>query len=62
MIYTITIILSILVGINFLLLKYSCNTTVKSKKSERPHIIKTENTPEISTSPKVSHQLAATGS
>lgn|GEM_PF-915752 len=62
MIYTITIILSVLVGINFLLLKYSCNKTVKSKKSQRPHVIKTQITPKITTSPQLSRQLAATGS
>ena len=61
MIYTITIILSVLVGINFLLLMYSCNKTVKSKKQEKPHILKPTVT-KIITTQQASGQLAATGS
>ena len=36
MIYTITFILSALVGLNFVLLKFSCNKTVKTRKFEKP--------------------------
>ena len=61
MIYTITIILSVLVGINFLLLVYSCNKTIKSKKQEKPYILKPTVTKTITTQ-QASGQLAATGS
>lgn len=49
MIMTITLILSSLVIINFLLLIFSCNKTVKKQTSEKPHIVKT---------PKITNQLA----
>ena len=61
MIYTITFILSALVGLNFVLLKFSCNKTVKTRKFEKPHIIRAA-TPKIITSQQVSGQLAPTGS
>ena len=65
MIYTITIILSILVGINFLLLVFSTN---KIKKASKPRKVQI-NRPTIAakptrtlTSPQVSTPLSATGS
>ena len=61
MIYTITIIFSVLVGINFLLLVFSCNKTVRSKKFTIPYIVK-RTTEEVITSQQLSGQLAATGS
>jgi hypothetical protein len=61
MIYTITIIFSVLVGINFLLLVFSCNKTVRSKKFSTPYIVKST-TEEVITSKQLSGQLAATGS
>lgn len=63
MIYTITLILSILLGINFLLLKFSCNKTVKNKKFTKPYIVKpTSATEKVMTNQSVSVQLAPTGS
>lgn len=61
MIYTITIILSVLVSINFLLLKFSCNKTTKAKKVAKPHIIK-PTVQKVITTQSVSGQLAPTGS
>ena len=61
MIYTITIILSILIGLNFLLLKFSCNKTIKSEKVSKPKAL-TVKTKNIITNQQVSNQLAATGS
>jgi hypothetical protein len=40
MMYTITIILSVLVAINFLLLKFSCNVTKKKKQASKPAMIR----------------------
>ncbi len=56
MIYTITILISTLVIINFLLLKLSCNKTTK-KISKKP-IILSERTTNVS----ASEELAPTGS
>jgi len=57
MIYTITIVLSLLVATNFLLLFFSCNKTKRAKKEIRkPHVLKPV------TTPKVAAQLAPTGS
>jgi uncharacterized membrane protein len=61
MIYTITIIFSVLVGINFLLLVFSCYKTVRSKKFSIPYIVKST-TEEFVTSQQLSGQVAATGS
>jgi hypothetical protein len=65
MIYTITIILSILVGINFLLLVFSTNKIKKTNKPKRAQI----NRPTIATkptrtltSPQVASPLSPTGS
>ena len=60
MIFMITIVLSILVAINFLLLKFSCNKTAKRKNLERPFIVRKSTKP--ITSQSVSGRLAATGS
>lgn len=62
MIYTITIILSALVSINFLLLKFSCNKTEKRKKIIKPHVIKSTIKQKVITTESVSGQLAPTGS
>ena len=61
MLITITLVLSILVVINFLLLIFSCNKSSKKLTSEKPVIIKSvkvqKPTKQLATS-----QLAATGS
>ena len=64
MIYMITIILSTLVTINFLLLRFSCNKTKKKTTSEKPLIL---TKPASSLQPTITTQhaqgqLAATGS
>ena len=61
MIYTITIILSVLVGLNFLLLKFSCNKTIKIEKVSKLKVLTVKNK-NIITNQQVSNQLAATGS
>jgi len=61
MIYTITVILFVLVAINFALLKFSCNNTIKTRRFEKPHIVKPAE-PKIITNQPVSGQLAPTGS
>ncbi len=60
MLLTITLILSILVAINFLLLFFSCNKTTKRKAivEKNPTFTVTKNT----TKPQTSTQLAPTGS
>ncbi len=45
MILTITLILSALVIINFLLLKFSCNKTVNKATNKRPVVYRIENEP-----------------
>lgn len=60
MIIMITIILSVLVAINFLLLKFSCNKTHENEVYEKPFVIKNSK-PTITTESSVSH-LAPTGS
>lgn len=58
MLSTITLTLSTLILINFILLKFSCNKTLKpTKKVEKPVIFR----PEITIAP-VSQMLAPTGS
>ena len=59
MLYMITIILSILVAINFLLLRFSCNKTTKRETLNKPFVIKK---PSLPTTPQASSQLAPTGS
>lgn len=58
MILTITLVLSILVAINFLLLAFSCNKTTKKIVTEEKAIIK----PIKTTKEVPSSQLAPTGS
>lgn len=63
MILTITLILSFLVAINFLLLIFSCNKTSKKTESTKPRIIRTDKpTPTIVSNQLPAGQLAATGS
>ena len=59
MIVTITIILSILVGVNFLLLIFSCNNSTKRKTTrEKVQVLK----PITATIQQTSNHLAPTGS
>ena len=60
MIYTITIILSVLVGVNFLLLRYSCNKTTRKERSHKPLILKKPAS--TLTTESATGRLAATGS
>ncbi len=63
MILTITLILSFLVAINFLLLIFSCNKTSKKVENKKPRVIGTEKpTPTLVSNQLSSNQLAATGS
>ncbi len=63
MILTITLILSFLVAVNFLLLIFSCNKTPKKKESNKPRIIRTEKpTPTLVSNQLPANRLAATGS
>ena len=63
MILTITLILSFLVAINFLLLKFSCNKTSKKKENKQSHVIRTEKpTPTLVSNQLPANRLAATGS
>ena len=58
MLITITLTLSFLVAINFLLLKFSSNKVVRSeRKSEKPVVLKPETTVK-----SISARLAPTGS
>ena len=61
MITTITLILSFLVMVNFLLLIFSSNKTPKSKQTKKPYIIKNTDTT-IHSIQLGASQLAATGS
>lgn len=59
MIINITLIIAILVAINFLLLKFSCNKTVrKNKTSKTPVILR----PELNVKTISPQHLAPTGS
>ena len=60
MLATITITISALVVLNFLLLKFSSNKIAKIKSAEKPYISKKVTT--IVTTPQLSKQLAPTGS
>ena len=60
MITTITIIISALIALNFLLLKFSSNDTTQRKRSERPIVMQSE--PKVFTKPPIATQLAPTGS
>ena len=61
MLLTITLILSFLIAMNFLLLIFSCNKTKKKVTNKKPHIIRNER-PTLVTTQLQSNQLAATGS
>lgn len=60
MLYTITIAVSVLVAINFLLLKFSCNKTAKREISRKP--INLKKPASTLTTRSAPAQLAATGS
>jgi len=72
MILTITLILSFLVAINFLLLIFSCNKTTRKVDNNMPYTIKTETpsteksssdkSPTLVSNQLKSRQLAPTGS
>ena len=63
MILTITLILSFLVAVNFLLLIFSCNKSTKKVQSKKPRIIRTERPkPTLVSNQLPASQLAATGS
>lgn len=64
MILTITLILSFLVAVNFLLLIFSCNKTTKKVEKNRPRVIRTQRptTTTLATNQLQTRQLAATGS
>jgi hypothetical protein len=61
MIMTITLAVSFLVALNFILLFTSCNKTPKHKTSNKSSIIKNQS-PEIVTKKLAPTQLAPTGS
>lgn len=61
MIMTITLILSFLVLVNFLLLIFSCNKTLIKKADKTTTVLKTKKTTVITTKLAPSH-LAPTGS
>jgi hypothetical protein len=60
MLTTTSLILSALVVLNFLLLKFSTNKTRQIKSTEKPFVNKRKTT--VITSPQLSNQLAPTGS
>ncbi len=61
MIITITLALSFLVALNFLLLIFSCNKTTKRVSKEQPLVIKSVS-PKIRTEKLTVSHLAPTGS
>lgn len=61
MLLTITLILSFLVAMNFLLLIISCNKSTKKVNNKKPQIIRNEK-PTLVTTQLQTAQLAATGS
>lgn len=60
MLATIIILVSVLIVLNFLLLKFSSNKIVRRKNTERPYIISKR--PTVITTQQVPNQLAPTGS
>jgi len=63
MILTITLILSFLVAVNFLLLIFSCNKTSKKVETKKQHVIRVQKpTPTLVSNQLSTGQLAATGS
>ena len=61
MLLTITLILSFLVAVNFLLLIFSCNKSTKKVNNKKPQIIRNEK-PTLVTTQLQTAQLASTGS
>ncbi|RLD26396.1 MAG: hypothetical protein DRI75_11830 [Bacteroidetes bacterium] len=59
MLLTIIIFVSVLIAINFLLLKFSSNKIAQRKKSARPFIIRER--PSVISTQQLSSQLAPTG-
>lgn len=63
MILTITLILSFLVAVNFLLLIFSCNKPNEKVKYKKPRVIRTQRpTTTLASNQLQTRQLAATGS
>ncbi len=63
MILTITLILSFLVAVNFLLLIFSCNKTSKKVETKKQRVIRVQKpTPTLVSNQLSTGQLAATGS
>ena len=62
MIYTITITISVLVAINFILLEYSCNKIKKTKRLNSKRINKPFINRVRTTTPQLPNQLSPTGS
>jgi hypothetical protein len=60
MLTTITIIITVLVSINFLLLKFSTNKITSTKKVQQPLILKSKSP--VITSIQLSTELSLTGS
>ncbi len=60
MIYTVVLIVSVLVALNFVLLKFSCNKTTKKETISKP-VIFTKPATSLTTE-SAQAQLAATGS
>lgn len=61
MIITITLLLSFLVALNFILLVFSCNKTTKKVSPQKPTIIKVAK-PQTQTKRLTTRRLAPTGS
>lgn len=61
MILTITLVVTFLVALNFILLFTSCNKTPKTNTPKKSYVVKNDNTM-IVTKKLVSDQLAPTGS
>ncbi len=60
MLATIIILVSVLIILNFLLLKFSINKIVQRKNTERPYIISKR--PTVITTQQLPNRLAPTGS
>lgn len=61
MILTISLIISALVALNFVLLYFSCNKITKQSKQEKPKVIRNEK-PKVASTQLQSNPLAPTGS
>lgn len=62
MIYTITIVISLLVVINFILLKFSCNKTTKKISERKDQALTLKSEKKKPTKKPAAVQLAPTGS